>query len=189
MKELSKNMHLILLTGLLLCLLPLSAGADTVVQPADVNRTQDHAPVPPGPMAGAPDGAPDAAFQDRIIQDLESKGVDTTELKAAFEGGDPEKIRSVLDGLKDKLPQPDLNGTPGKDGIPPAHGGPKGRPEGKSAPGTDGTVDRPADAASPSQSPSSGQPESTKTQSPLSPLTILTGIGAAGLAAVCLKRG
>ena len=140
-------------------------------------------------MSGAPDGAPDAAFQERMITDLESKGVDTTELKAAFAGGDPEKIRSVMDGLRDKLPRPDMNGTPGKDGIPPAHERPEGMPEGKPALDTDGAREHPADVASPSQPSSSGQPEPAKTQSPLSFLTILAGIGAAGLAAACLKRG
>lgn len=189
MTEFSKNIPFIVLTGLLFCLVPVSGWADTALNPSDVNQTHDQVSVPPGPMDNAPDGAPDAAFQERMIQDLESKGVDTTELKAAFAGGDPEKIRSVMDGLRDKLPRPDMNGTPGKDGVPPAHEQRQGRPEGKPAPGTDGAMERPADAASPSQSPSSGQPEPSQTQSPLSPLTILAGIGAAGLAAVCLKRG
>ncbi|MFH0967609.1 MAG: hypothetical protein V1862_07995 [Methanobacteriota archaeon] len=121
---------------------------------------------------GPQDIANNSAFQEQMVKDLESKGIDTTELKAAIASKDPEKIRGVMDGLMDKLPRPAMNGTQGKDGKPQ---------------GNNGLQEKSGDTTS-GQPQQTQQAQPTQTKSPLSPLTILAGIGAAGLAIVSLQR-
>ena len=123
--------------------------------------------------------ANDTAFEERMVKDLESQGVDTTELKAAIASGDQEKIRSVMEGLKDKMPRPSMNGTPGNEGKPQGNDAPQQKPADKQAPAESNSGEKPSETTG---------PQPTQTQSPLSPLTIIAGIGAAGLAVVSLKR-
>lgn len=147
---------------------------DRFPQPS-VNGTPGKEGMPQGPE----NLGNETAFQDRMVKDLESKGVDTTGLKAAIASGDQEKIRTLMDGLRDSLPRPYMNGTPGKEGMPRGNEGPMERPAGKPEPGNNGPKDQPADK------PAAG---AEQTQSPLSPLTILAGLGSAGLAIVSYKR-
>ena len=137
---------------------------------------KDKMPQPPM-MNGT--SANNTAFEERMVKDLESQGVDTTELKAAIASGDQTKIRSVMDGLRDKMPRPSMNGTPGKEAAPQGNNAPQQKPGEKQTPAESKSVEKPAETS---------VPQPTQTKSPLSPLTIIAGIGAAGLAIVSLKR-
>jgi hypothetical protein len=145
---------------------------------AVMDSIRDKMPQPP--MNGTPgsdgpgshDFANDSAFLERMVQDLESRGVDTTELKAAIASGNQEKIRAVMDSIRDRMPQPPMNGTPGREGIPPGSAESQGSPAGKSS-------------VQPEQTQ---EPQPAATRSPLSPLTVLAGLGAAGTALVSMKK-
>jgi|GEM_PF-4776179 len=123
-----------------------------------------------------PDFANNSEFQNKMISDLESAGIDTSEIKAAIASGDKERVRNLMTSYRDKLPGP-MNGTPGESGMGPGMGpGPQGQP---------GDIKQPGPG---SQSQEQSSPVPTPTQSPVSPLTILVGIGAAGCATLLLKR-
>ena len=127
---------------------------------------------------GPQDFANNTTFQEQIVNRLESKGVDTTELKAALASGDQGKIRTVMEGLRDKLPQPFMNGTSGNAGMPQGNDRPQEKLPGKQA-------SEPNPAGQPQQTQ---QAQPAQTQSPLSPLTVLAGIGIVGFAVISLRR-
>jgi hypothetical protein len=120
----------------------------------------------PGNGGTPPDFVNNTEFQNKMISDLDSAGVNTSEIKAAIASGDQEKVRSLMESYRDKMPGP-RNGTPGDGRMGP---GPQGQP------------------GSQSQQQEQSTPMPTPTQSPISPLTILAGIGAAGCATLLLKR-
>lgn len=155
--------------------------------PADLDRKGDRDMRSPNGTPGQQDGHPDFSnnteFRDRMLKDFESKGVDVSALKAAIESGDRDKIRVEMDTIRDKLPAGTFNQTPGRDGpmdrdmmnnTP--RDKPMGEGPGKSKPDTG------------VQSSQQSKPTATPTKSPLSPLTILTALGIAGMAVVTLQR-
>ncbi len=134
----------------------------------------------PGSGGQPPDFANNSVFKEKFLSDLSAKGVDTTELRTAIENGDKEKIRQLMDSFRDKMPAGPQNGTPGA------------RPDGNE-PGRDkGDSDMPGDnGKAPSKDGSfaseTSEPVASPTKSPLSPLTILAGLGVAGLA-ICIHK-
>lgn len=134
----------------------------------------------PEEMGHPPDFVNNSEFREKILSDLESKGVDTAELRAAMQSGDQEKILKLMDSFRDKLPGGPQNGTPGPkfDGKEPMGNQTK----------YNGPADKSGTAPSPVQSAQKSQPVPTPTKSPLSPLIVLTGIGAVGLAVAAIKR-
>jgi hypothetical protein len=124
----------------------------------------------PGNMGTPPDFVNNTEFQNKMISDLETAGVNTSEIKAAIASGDQAKVRSLMESHRGKMPGP-RNGTPGDGGMGPGMGpGPQGQP---------GLQSQPQEQATPMPTP---------TQSPISPLTILAGIGAAGCVTFLNKR-
>lgn len=250
MKSFTKIISICFFFCIVCCFLSSIAGAAAAAQPGEKNQSMDSGPMPPCPNGAAPDLGNDTASQEQMIKDLESKGLNTTDLKAAFASGDREQVHTVMEGIRDKLPQPPMNGTPGKygrsatgsgnpryfgndtafqermvkdleaqgvdttelkaaiangnheqihavmegfrdnlplpsingtpdkDGLSQAHEGSKNKPSYKPA----------SESKTSEEPPQARNAEPTETKSPLSPLTILAGISAAGLAIVSLKR-
>lgn len=137
-----------------------------------------------GEMGHPPDFTNNSQFRENLLSDLESKGIDTTELRAAMESGDQEKIRQLMDSFRDKLPDRPQNGTSGS-GF-----------DGKEQRGNLSTQGSHTDkvsgvsgtAPTSIQSVKQSQPVPTPTKSPLSPIAIILGIGIAGLAFASIKR-
>ena len=134
----------------------------------------------PGSGGHPPDFANNSELKEKLLSDLSAKGVDTTELRTAIENGDKEKIRQLMDSFRDKMPAAPQNGTPGA------------RPDGNEQGRDKGASDMPGDnGKTPSKdailASETSEPVASPTKSPLSPLTILAGLGVAGLA-ICIHK-
>lgn len=120
-----------------------------------------------------PDGVNNSEFRERFIADLQERGIDTTDLQAAFESGDAGKIQAVMNGLREKYPMRPGNETMG--------GGPDGR-NGREE------MDR-IESGREKTPAASTQPEPSPTQSPISPFLIFMSIVSGGvIAGVYLRR-
>ena len=124
---------------LLIILTPgVSAGNETVMQVLENHSTVQPCSLPPQNNSTPPDFVNNSEFRDKIISDLESNGVNTSELKAAIASGDQEKSRDLMESLRDKFrhgPQERLQGNdtlgPGKERPPMGTGpGPQERMQG-----------------------------------------------------------
>ena len=129
---------------LLIVLTPgVSAGNETVMQASENHSTVQPCNLPPQNNGTPPDFVNNSEFRDKMISDLESNGVNTSELKAAIASGDQEKSRNLMESLRDKLPhgpQERMQGNgsmgPGKERPPMGTGpGPQERMQGNGSMG------------------------------------------------------
>lgn len=127
----------------------------------------------PDDRRNPPDFSNNSEFRARFIADLQERGIDTTDLQAAFDSGDSGKIQNVMIGLHDKYPMQPGNETMG--------GGPDGR-NGR------GEKDR-IESGRENTTAESTQPVPSPTKSPMSLLPIFMSIVSGGvLAGVYIRR-
>lgn len=107
----------------------------------------------------------DTTLRDEVLANLESNGVNTSVLRAAISVGATGKVQNILEFYKDKLKANPNYVKPEETGN-----------ESTDKSNVDETV------------PAESVPLPTETKSPVSPFTILAGIGAAGCVIIFLKR-
>jgi len=141
---------------------------------------------PPDSNLGKPGDNPDfgnnSNFRERMLTDLDNKGIDTSALKAAIESGDRDKIKAEMNTLKDKIPEGLFNHEFGWDMPGEREQLNKTFPDRKEKGGPDNSMPNHGGTAPLKKT----SPDATPTTK--SPLSLLTMISAVGLAYAAVLR-